>query len=85
MLGGGARVTKDEYVAALKAAGHFDGAIIRKANGSGFYGACACGYQSTTRLTMKLAIEAVEHHRKKELAAVRANGVSVRGSASGRL
>lgn len=76
-------MTRAEYVAALKAAGHFRGAIITKANGSGFYGACECGYQSTTRRTQALAIEAVEHHRKKELAAVRANGggrVSLPGS-----
>jgi hypothetical protein len=67
-------MTRAEYVAELKAAGHFRGAIITKANGTGFYGACECGYQSTTKRTQALAIESVEHHRKLELAAVRANG-----------
>lgn len=68
-------VTKAEYVAQLRAAGHFRAAVIRQENGR-FRVECECGYKSTTRTTMELAIETIEHHRRKVLAEIRRNGVS---------
>ena len=61
------------YIAALKAAGHFNAALVRKTAG-GFYVTCECGYQSTHRTSERECIETIQHHRRKELAAIRANG-----------
>lgn len=73
-------VTKAEYVAQLRAAGHFRAAVIRQENGR-FRAECECGYKSTTRTSTELAIEAIEHHRSKVLAEFRRNGVSGLGQA----
>lgn len=72
-------VTRDEYIAQLQAAGHFHGAVIRQVNGRFRY-ECECGYRSTTRTSMREAIDTAEHHRRKALAEFNRNGVSVRPS-----
>ncbi len=66
-------MNRDDYVAALQAAGHFNGAVIHQANGR-FRAECECGYVSATRVDARQAIGAIEHHRKKALAATRING-----------
>lgn len=73
-------VNRDQYAAALQAVGHYRGAVIHQDNGR-FRAECECGYVSATRMTARLAIEAIEHHRRKELAASRINGVSLPDSA----
>lgn len=67
------------YIEVLKSLGHYRCAVVRKANGSGFYAQCECGYQSTTRRTQRDAIETIEHHRSKVLKITRSGGVSLPG------
>ena|SRR5690554_3639894 len=69
-------MTKAEYIAQLRAAGHFQAAVIRQDNGR-FRVECECGYKSTTRTSMEMAIETIEHHRRKVLAEFRRNGASL--------
>lgn len=61
---------------ALRALGHWDIGVVRKESG-GFYVLCDCGYRSTHRNTMKLAVEAAIHHRSTMLSDARKNGVSL--------
>ncbi len=66
-------LTKREYVDLLKQLGHFRSAAVRKGNGR-YYVECECGMKSTQRQTLALAIDAIEHHRRKVLIEYRANG-----------
>lgn len=73
-------MTKDEYVTLLKLLGHYNAAAVRKTEGKQagrFYVVCECGYQSATRTSLRLAVEAIEHHRRLALRAAKASGVSL--------
>lgn len=72
-----ATTARESYVKALKLLGHYNSLAIRKSNGSGFYAACECGYQSTTRRTLRDVVETIEHHRKKIMIAFRASGLPI--------
>ena len=64
---------RSEYVEQLKALGHFRAAVVTKDNGR-FYATCECGYRSTTRTSAREAVDTINHHRSKVLAAARTNG-----------
>lgn len=71
-------MTREEYAGALRAIGHYRAAAIHQDNGR-WRGECECGYVSATRVDAREAIGAVEHHRRKMLAAAKINGVSLPG------
>ena len=77
-------MTRAEYAAALELIGHYRGAVIHQANDR-WRAECECGYVSATRTSAALAVEAVEHHRRKMLSESNRNGVSLRSSVAARL
>lgn len=66
-------VDRAQYIAELKATGHFRSAAIRQANGW-YRVECECGYRSTSRINLEQCVETIEHHRRKVLAEVHRNG-----------
>ena len=68
-------MTRDEYAELLRAAGHFNAAVIVQENGRCRF-ECECGYRSTTRTSVREAISTGEYHRRKVLAEFGRNGVA---------
>lgn len=60
----------------LKLLGHFNAAAVRTVQDR-YYVTCECGYKSATRTTLRLAVEAIQHHRAKVLKQARTDGVSL--------
>ena len=76
-------MTREQYAELLRATGHFNAAAVRRPSGR-FYVECECGYKSTTRATLREAVDTIEYHRRKMLREVRATGVSLPGSVGAR-
>ncbi len=72
----GVRMSPD-VVAAAKQLGHTSAELIGPVQGNRYRVACNCGYQSTTRTSKALAMEALAHHLSKVTGAQIANGVSL--------
>jgi hypothetical protein len=74
-------MTRSEMFDAARAAGHDAPALHETARGL-FYVTCSCGYRSTNRRTVRLALEAGVHHAIKEGKNAVASGVSLPGFVS---
>ncbi len=68
--------TRQQMFELAHALGHTDPAVFETPGGR-FFATCSCGYQSTTRTSLRLAIEAGIHHALKEAKRAIASGVSV--------
>lgn len=66
----------DAQVHALKALGHYNAAAVHTVKDR-WYVTCECGYRSATRTTLRLAVEAIQHHRRLVLAELRHAGLDV--------
>lgn len=60
-----------------EALGHVGFALGKNARGDRFHIECGCGYKSTGRTSVRLAIEAGNHHLRTEVAKFRRTGLPI--------
>lgn len=66
---------KDEEIA--EALGHVGFMLTKNSRGDRYLIECGCGYKSTGRTSMALAIEAGTHHLRTEVAKFRRTGLPI--------
>jgi hypothetical protein len=65
--------------AIAEALGHSGFVLGKNARGDRFWVECACGYRSTGRTNVALAIQAGQHHLRKAVAEFKTSGVPLSG------
>ncbi len=60
-----------------EALGHVGFSVGKNARGDRFHIECGCGYKSTGRTSLRLAIEAGNHHLRTEIASFRRTGLPI--------
>lgn len=76
--------TRSQLFALAHELGHTNPAVW-ETNGGRFFVTCSCGYQSTTRTSEVLALQAGIHHVLKVAKQALASGVSLPGTVGPRL
>lgn len=70
-------VVKVEDADIAEALGHVGFSLGKTARGDRYLIECGCGYKSTGRQTVRLAIDAGNHHLKTEIAKFRKTGLPI--------
>lgn len=71
------RLSRD-VVDRARAAGCTSAEVVTRPSGTRYFARCSCGYESATRVSRSLAVEALAHHLAKVASAQVVNGVSSR-------